>query len=866
MDLERKYTWPFKVGLIATLCLVLVWATAFLEIQHNNEQEHYQSEQRVISRSRIFGEYVASTIKRLDEILLDSRQFWTGDWSVFSKYIQSKHENISDIAFQIAVIDKDGRLLFSNLAPATDRTDLSQREHFKVHQDHPTEDQLFISKPLIGKVSKKWSIQFSRPIFKDGKFAGVIVASVDPKHFGLFAQTLKIDNGDVISIIRDTGERMARYPIDESSYGQKLTDLPFMGSNAPFSGVFQRQSAHDGISRLYGFYRLPANGLTILAGESTEVAGLPANEYRNLIIAYVVAISFLIAFAAFLIWRRGEEKQRSERALNIASMVYKNSSEAMLITDKHGIILTVNSAFTELTGYDLDEVVGKTPHILNSDIQDKDFWRNFWSELNSKGSWKGEVYNRRKNGEIYIEQLVVDTIFTKDSDECFRVALFHDVTRDKNNQELILQQANFDGLTGLPNRRLFLEKLNQEAIRSQRGDAKFALIFLDLDHFKDINDSLGHTAGDELLSIVGSRLSQAIRQVDTVARMGGDEFTLILSGLVQIFDVEVVARKVLEQLSSPYLLQAEEVYVSASLGIAIYPDDTQDIEELIRYADQAMYVSKETGRNRYTFFSASMQEDAARRMKLINEMHIALKEEQWEIHYQPIVELETGKVCKAEALVRWNHPTRGNMQPGEFIPLAEEVGLIEEIDAWMLKKVCMDLATLNDVVDEQFQISVNRSAREFRHSKDYIEKLAKFDVPLERIVLEITEGVLMDESLATVENIQKLYQAGVSFALDDFGTGYSSMSYLRRFPVAFLKIDQSFVSNLNDFSSKDSAFCESIISLAHKLRVKVIAEGVETLEQVNWLRRLGCDYVQGYYYFKPVSINEFYKILAKQNT
>lgn len=618
--------------------------------------------------------------------MLDSRQYWTGDWSSFAKYVQAKQVNIADITFQIAVIDKDGFLLFSNLAPATDRTYLSHHEHFQVHRDNPEKDNLFISKPLIGKVSKKWSIQFSRPIFRNGKFFGVIVASVDPKYFGLFAQTLKVNDGEVISIVRDTGERMARYPIDEGSYGQKLKDLPLLTENAPISGVFKRQSAYDGLERLYGFYRLPESGLNILARESVEASILAAKEYQNLMLVTGTAISILIGLVAFLVVKRDIEKQRSDRALNIASMAYKNSSEAMLITDANGIIVTVNSAFTKLTGYVPEEVIGKTPHILNSNMQDKDFWKRFWRDLNTKGSWKGEVHNRRKNGEIYIEELVVDTIFAKGSDECYRVALFHDVTREKSDQETILQQANFDGLTGLPNRRLFSEKLTQKAIRSQRSKAKFALIFLDLDHFKDVNDSLGHTAGDELLCIVGARLTQAVRQVDTVARMGGDKFTLILSGINQIFDVELVARKVLEQLSLPFTLQGEEVYVSASLGIAIYPDDATDIDALIKYADQAMYVSKESGRNRYTFFSVSMQEDAARRMKLISEMHVALKEEQWEIRYQPIVELKTGKVYKAEALVRWNHPIHGYMHPSEFIPLAEEVGLIEEIDAWLLKK------------------------------------------------------------------------------------------------------------------------------------------------------------------------------------
>jgi len=369
-----------------------------------------------------------------------------------------------------------------------------------------------------------------------------------------------------------------------------------------------------------------------------------------------------------------------------------------------------------------------------------------------------------------------------------------------------------------------------------------------------------------LLGVVGSRLSQSVRQVDTVARMGGDEFTLILSSINQIFDVELVARKVLAQMASPFSINGEEVYVSASIGIAIYPEDTEDVETLIKYADQAMYVSKESGRNRYTFFSASMQEDAAHRMKLINEMHIALKEEQWEIRYQPIVELSTGKVHKAEALVRWNHPDEGYMEPAKFIPLAEEVGLIEAIDDWLLMKVCEDLGSLSELVDDHFQISINRSAREFKYSQDYMQRLKKYNIPLKRIVLEITEGILMDESVATAENIQKLYQAGVNFALDDFGTGYSSMSYLRRFPVTYLKIDQSFVASLNNFNSKDSAFCESIISLAHKLGVKVIAEGVETLEQRDWLQRLGCDYAQGYFYFKPITIEEFRQVLVRQNS
>ncbi|TAL44575.1 MAG: EAL domain-containing protein [Methylovulum sp.] len=554
------------------------------------------------------------------------------------------------------------------------------------------------------------------------------------------------------------------------------------------------------------------------------------------------------------------ERRQTEEAMRLAALVYQNSSEAMVVTDADDTILAINPAFTQLTGYTADEIVGKHPNIRSSGRQDEAFYREMRRDIEASGCWQGEIWNRRKSGEVCAEWLSINTIFNPDGSVHRRVALFYDITEKKASDDLIWQQANFDPLTGLPNRRMFHDRLDQDIRKAHRNNLLLALLFLDLDRFKEVNDSFGHGIGDQLLKEAAQRLNNSVREIDTVARLGGDEFTVILGELDDINKVESIAQRILAGLSKPFTLGNDIAYISASIGIAFYSENAVTGEELLRCADQAMYCAKNQGRNRYSFFNLAMQEAAQKRMRLATDLHTALAEQQFHVVYQPIIELATGIICKAEILLRWQHPLLGPVSPCEFIPIAEDTGLIIEIGEWVFQQASRQLKRWRTRYCPEFQVSINKSPVQFQDAESHYEawsdQLKRLDLPGQSIVVEITEGMLLDTSSFINKQFLALRDTGIQVALDDFGTGYSSLSYLKKFDIDYLKIDQSFVRNL-DAHSDDKVLCEAIIVMAHKLGIKVIAEGVETAQQRDLLTAMGCDYAQGYLFSKPVPAEEF---------
>ncbi|HWU35090.1 MAG TPA: EAL domain-containing protein [Methylovorus sp.] len=554
------------------------------------------------------------------------------------------------------------------------------------------------------------------------------------------------------------------------------------------------------------------------------------------------------------------DRKVAEDKMRLATLVFENSSEAIMVVDAESQILSVNPAFTEMTGYTAQDVVGKTPKILASGKQDRKFYEEMWHLLDSNGKWQGEVWNRRKNGESYAEWLTIDTIYNEHGEVIRRVALFSDITKNKQNQEVIWRQANFDQLTGLPNRRMLHDRLNQEILKADRHQQMLAVLFLDLDRFKEVNDTYGHLMGDQLLQESAHRLQHSVRECDTVARLGGDEFVVILSGLQDKDVVQDIAQSILKKFEAPFQLDNDLTHVSVSIGITIYPEDGSVGEVLFKNADQAMYVAKSNGRNRYSYFTASMQEHAQHRMRLSNDLHLALPGQQFELYYQPIVELATGQVHKAEALLRWQHPTRGMIPPDNFIPLAEETGLIVDIGNWVFYEAARQAKRLQSLHHPGFQISINKSPVQFHNEmhghEAWIAFMAMNGLPRQSIVVEITEGLLMHTDDSISAQLLGFRDAGVQVALDDFGTGYSSLSYLKKFDIDYLKIDRMFVRNLSRHSS-DMALCEAIVMMAHKLDMKVIAEGIETEEQRELLQQIGCDFGQGYLFSPPLPAPAF---------
>ncbi|WP_052063536.1 putative bifunctional diguanylate cyclase/phosphodiesterase [Nitrincola sp. A-D6] len=550
------------------------------------------------------------------------------------------------------------------------------------------------------------------------------------------------------------------------------------------------------------------------------------------------------------------ETQQVSETLQLAELVREYAREAIMITNPEGVIISVNPAFTKVTGYDSNEVVGGRPSLLSSGHHDAAFYDAMWHSLNTQGSWEGEIFDRRKNGEVYPKWLSIHTAYTCQGEVFRRIAIFSDITQQKQSEELIWRQANFDSLTNLPNRQLLTLRLEQEINRLSRTSQGLALIFMDLDGFKEINDTLGHKLGDDLLILVGDRLEAQVRSTDMVARFSGDQFALLLTGLTDQVSVEQLVMKVRSAFEQPFELGDEIIFTSVSFGVTFCPEDGRDPWELLKNADQAMFSAKVTGRGRYQFFTETMQLTAQRRMQLAKDLRHALSAKQLFLEYQPIVNLADEQLSKVEALIRWQHPELGLVSPAEFIPVAEETGLISEIGDWVFREAVSQSEAWQSLLQRPFQISINTSPVQYRDDthrvSGWIDYLRERCLSCKTISLEITEGMLMENS-ADIENCLLLIRdAGMEVALDDFGTGYSSLSYLKRMDIDFLKIDRSFVMNLQA-DSDDLALCEAMIVMAHRLGIQVVAEGIETQEQKALLKSAQCDFGQGYFFSRPLS-------------
>lgn len=554
------------------------------------------------------------------------------------------------------------------------------------------------------------------------------------------------------------------------------------------------------------------------------------------------------------------ERKRVEHEMQLMALIYQAIGEAVMVADANNRIIAINEAFTRLTGYTEQDAVGQSTSLLKSGRHGPDFYQPMWHSLALTGHWQGEIWNKRKNGEIYHEWLVINTIYGSHSEVERRVGMFSEITEQKQVEQTIWRQANFDPLTDLANRRMFQDRLHQEIKKAQRDSNSLAVMLLDLDHFKEVNDTLGHGMGDTLLQETAKRILSCVRKVDTVARLGGDEFTIILGDLDSGVSADRVAQAILRKLADPFRLGDEQAYISASIGITLYPQDAREAEQLVKNADQAMYSAKQQGRNRYSYFTLEMEHAAQNRMRLTNDLRQALAQQQFQVVYQPIVALNSGHIHKAEALIRWQHPSRGMISPLEFIPLAEETGLIVDIGNWVFHTAATQAAEWRANYQADFKVAVNKSPVQFIRSaeggNDWISYLQQQGLSGQSIVVEITESLLLDADSTVREHLYAYRDAGIQVAIDDFGTGYSSLSYLKKFDIDYLKIDQSFTRNLATGSS-DHALCEAIIVMAHKLGLQVIAEGIETQQQLDLLTSAGCDYGQGYLFSKPLPAAEF---------
>ena len=562
------------------------------------------------------------------------------------------------------------------------------------------------------------------------------------------------------------------------------------------------------------------------------------------------------------------ELEIQKEKLKLAALVFNNSSEGMIVADDENLIIETNPAFSVITGYSLDEVKGRPPSFLSSGYHDSTFYEEMWHQLNNTGTWQGEVRDKHKNGDIYTQWLTINIIRNDDDSVKQYVAIFSDISEKKKSEELIWRQANFDALTELPNRNMFRNKLKQSLELSNRDNQTLAMLLVDLDLFKEVNDTLGHDVGDVLLQEATHRIRQCVGKSYIVARMGGDEFSIIMTNVIGKSQTDEVAKKIVSELAIPFHINNEIVHVSGSVGVTLYPNDADNIDTLIKNADQAMYAAKEKGRNGFSYFTQSLQDAAQEKLKLTTALRVALIKKQFSVYFQPIINLETKSICKAEALLRWHHPERGMVSPLEFIPLAEETGLINEIGDWVFKESARWIKHWNSRFNLDCQVSVNMSPVQFGIGNDifideWLEYLKEIDLSGKHMIVEITENLLLNAESTVKDKLYALRNTGIQIAIDDFGTGYSSLSYLKKFDIDYLKIDQSFIQNI-ETGKNDMALSEAIIVMAHKLELEVIAEGVETEGQKKLLAEANCNFLQGYLYSKPVPAEEFEILLERE--
>lgn len=554
-------------------------------------------------------------------------------------------------------------------------------------------------------------------------------------------------------------------------------------------------------------------------------------------------------------------RKQSEEQLKQAAQVLENSSEAICITSPETIILVVNKVFTQITGFSKEEATGqKVSQLLKSGKHGPSFYKGMWDTLNTSGHWQGEIWNKRKNGEVYPEWLNISMIRDDDSGKVTHyLAIFSDISAHKRNEQRLAYLAHYDNLTGLPNRTLFREKVDRALLHARQYQTKIAVLFLDLDRFKYINDTWGHAIGDLLLQDVANRLVECVRKQDTIARLGGDEFTAVLENISGTQEVIEVAQRILDAFRPQFYLHGHETFITTSIGISLYPNDGNDADTLLKNADAAMYRAKEGGKNDYQFFALEMNEHARQRLILETQLRHALGRGEFQLHYQPQMHLASGHITGAEVLLRWMLPEVGLVAPHTFIPLAEETGLVVEIGEWVLYKACLQHREWRESGKPILRIAVNLSSRQFKQdnlAQNIIRIVKDTDMDPTLLELELTESVLMQDAYAAAEILRELKSVGIQLAIDDFGTGYSSLNYLRRFPLDKLKIDKSFIHDIPG-NQEDMTITKAIVALARNLHLGVIAEGVENKSQLAFLKSLKCDEVQGYLIGYPVSGDEF---------
>jgi diguanylate cyclase (GGDEF)-like protein/PAS domain S-box-containing protein len=765
----------------------------------------------------------------------------------------------------LRVTDAAGMVIAGTGLPDNARVSFADRDFFQAQRASLTRE-LIVSKPMQGRVSEGWITVLSRKYFNpDASFAGVIAAPIRIAHLTKLLSVLDLGPGGT-AVIRDRDLALVtRYPPNDGPAGvtgskgasKELSDLVKSGSP---QGTYHSAATADGIERTNSYRALGRTPFVLLAGMSSDyyLAEWHADVRKGIVLdALFAGVLSLCGLLLWWMWRQ----QAREGAL--ATSVLDNAAEGIMVSSADGRIISVNRAFTDITGYSAEEAFGQVPSLLKSHESYQDFQGAAAEELGAKGRWQGQVWKRRKDGGTFLALETISPVRNDYGQIVSYVVVFADITELHRKDERIRHLAYHDALTRLANRALLQQRVEQAFDRARVDDVPFAMLLLDLDRFKQVNDMLGHRAGDDLLRQVADRLRQCTRHDDTIARVGGDEFVILQPDISGPADPEELATRALQLLATPYDINGIQVVVGASIGLALAPRDGMNFDELFGHSDLALYSAKSQGRNYFRFFDPDMGHAALERGMLELDLREAIERGQFELDYQPCVDIGSGEIVCCEALIRWRHPVRGLISPAEFIPIAEETGLIGRLGDWVINRACEQAARW----PRQIKTAVNLSAAQFISGNLFEavqNALLGAKLAPERLELEITESLLIDDYEGSLATLHRLRELGVRIALDDFGTGYSSLTYLRQFPFDRIKIDKGFVAEIT--TRQDcAAIVSAVAGLGRNLGISITAEGIETRDQLVMVRAAGCTEAQGFLFGRPAPAADIVHLLATRS-
>ncbi|CAH2031866.1 bifunctional diguanylate cyclase/phosphodiesterase [Trichlorobacter ammonificans] len=832
-------------------------------------------QQRLKTQARVVAENISNSIGATDRVLLTLRSGLRGvppqRWSAIATTSSLKQlESLIPGVRTFLGVDSAGRIRFSN-RPELVGTSVVYRDYFRIPREASGDDILFVAPPFQ-TVLGSWGMNLVRIIpGQDGAFGGIVAATLDPDHFTALLGSINYSGDMVSAIIHGDGLLFTMAPEWKELAGKNLALPGTLFSRHRASGAVE--NLYHGLFRATGDERMVALRTAVVDEPKTDkpiivaasrsdasiFSGWRAHLRNQTLVLFSIILVSSYLLARYQQSKRVQLQQTAAANAKLRKLTHgiENSASAVMITDKNGTIEYVNRKFCQLTGYGIDEAVGQNPRILKSEATPREVFDNLWRTILSGSEWRGELLNRRKNGELYWSIASISPLRDDQGEITHFIANVEDINDRKNAEATIEHLAYYDPLTDLPNRRMLQDRLEIALKRSRRQGSGMALLYLDLDGFKHVNDNLGHPAGDRLLKEMATRYTSLLRDDDLVCRMGGDEFAVILHDVHHDEDAVVVAHRLLEQTAQPVQLDDSEVVVTASIGIALFPKNGDDTRTLEKNADIALYHAKGEGKNTFSFFDEELNSASRNRIALEQRLRQVLEKNELLVLYQPKISLATGKVTGVEALVRWNSPEFGMVSPLRFIPLAEETRMIIPIGEWVLETACRQQVLWQEQ-GLSLTMAVNLSSVQFK-SPTLIERITaildKTGMLAEQLELELTESALVEKPNEATWILEQLRSLGCGIAIDDFGTGYSSLAYLKNFPVTVLKIDRTFVRDLAH-DSGDRAIAQSVVALANNLDMQTVAEGVEQQEQLAILRELGCAFVQGFIYSRPVPADE----------